>query len=626
MKFRVGKLELAFVVLLPVYIGLISTLGPGKLATALKLSLSVLAAVIFIRLSNVLVRRSLWWLRNRLITAYLFIALVPVVLITTLLGLGAYLVAGQFSSFLVTSELERRLTSLRGAMEFLSRANDPDGMRRFLGSRFPHVEITVDNPVVQWQDVSGLVLKDGLLYGWAHYRGGQHTATAMFPITRELLGDLAPDLCECSIVNLSNSASRPNPLHASFANETHDPSHNRMPPAVNFLDVEILSIAPLPVALLDRPGVTQKQWLTVWTRPSALLRTVFAQKVDFANDMIPALFYFVAILFLIAELIALQIGISITRTITGAVHNLYQGTLRVTGGDFSHRIPADGKDQLAELASSFNQMTGNLQRLVQVEKEKERLSSELEIASEVQNQLYPKRVPDSPSLRITGLCQPARMVSGDYYDYQKLGQTEIALAIGDVAGKGISAALLMATVQSAFRTQLRGSLELAAAAGNASSRSTLSTSAVVAKVNEYLHAYTSPEKFTTFFFGVYEEKSNILTYTNGGHLPPILVRKGAVSRLDVNGTVVGAFPLSKYDESQLRLEPGDLLVFFTDGITEPENAYGEMFGEERLEELVSRGEQLDSRAIVSSILQAVRQWTGSDELQDDMTLLLVRRV
>jgi sigma-B regulation protein RsbU (phosphoserine phosphatase) len=618
MKIRLGKPEIAFGVLLVIYIALTLTVGPNLLTIVLKIVLAILGSVIFIRLSHLAVRRALWRLRNRLIIAYLFIGLVPIVLITTLLGLGAYLVIGQFSNYLVTSELERRLGMLRGSVGFLSDSNDPESIRRILRPRYPGLEIVVDEPKVKWKDMNGLVMKDGLLYGWAHFVGAQHTVSALFPITRELLGDLAPDLCESTILNPVTARS---PLHHSLQSETGEPSHNRMPPAVNFLDIGIASFAQLRVE-----GATDTHWLTIWTRPSAVLRTVFAQKIDFGNDWIPALFTFVAVLFLITELIALQIGISITRTITGAVHNLYEGTLRVTGGDFTHRIPTKAKDQLGELANSFNQMTGNLERLVTVEKEKERLSAEIEIAREVQNQLYPKTVPDSKTLRLTGLCHPARMVSGDYYDYQKIGDTQVAIALGDVAGKGISAALLMATVQSSFRTQLRSALEFAASAGGPSSRLALSPSVVVSKVNQYLFAYTAPEKFTTFYFGLYEEKDSVLTYTNGGHLPPMLIRAGEVSRLDVNGTVVGAFPFSKYDESRIELTPGDLLVFFTDGITEPENEYGEMFGEERLEELVCRNAQLDDQTIIDSIIHAVRQWTGSDELQDDMTLLLVRRL
>jgi sigma-B regulation protein RsbU (phosphoserine phosphatase) len=147
----------------------------------------------------------------------------------------------------------------------------------------------------------------------------------------------------------------------------------------------------------------------------------------------------------------------------------------------------------------------------------------------------------------------------------------------------------------------------------------------VSHLNQQLYVDTSPEKYATFYLGVYDEEGSTLTYTNAGHLPPILVRSGEGTRLDVNGMVVGAFPFAQYGESQVRLEPGDLVVFFTDGISEPENAYGEMFGEERLMDLIIRSVNLPERAIINCVMDAVREWTGSDELQDDMTLLLVRR-
>jgi sigma-B regulation protein RsbU (phosphoserine phosphatase) len=270
-------------------------------------------------------------------------------------------------------------------------------------------------------------------------------------------------------------------------------------------------------------------------------------------------------------------------------------------------------------------MTENMERLLVVEKERERMQTELEIAREVQNQLYPKKLPDVETLSLTAVCNPARLVSGDYYDYQQIGESKVAIVIGDVAGKGISAALLMATVQSSFRAQLRGSLELAAGAGQEGLRVSVSTSRVVSHLNQQLYADTTAEKYATFFLGVYDETTSTMTYTNAGHLPPILIRDGEASRLEVNGMVVGAFPFARYDESRIQLQSKDLLVFYTDGVSEPENAYGEMFGEDRLVELLIRNAHCDESQIVTSIVDAVREWTGSDELQDDMTLLLVRQ-
>ncbi|MBC8168020.1 MAG: SpoIIE family protein phosphatase [Bryobacteraceae bacterium] len=636
MTIRIGRPEWTFAALLLSYVLLSFIPGTGFW----KLVLLVAGAVVFLRMTRRIVKQLLWRLRNRLITAYIFIALVPVVLITLLSGLGVGLLGGQLSIYLVTSELERRTSTLRGTIEFLAR--DDFGMREgwaervapVLESRNPGLELLVQDrtlwsypadarlspPPAGWKPGSGLLLKDGRLYGWAHTEHKGRRVIALVPITREFLGTLAPDVCESSILDLRSTRSI---LHESLPGAEF--SHNRFPPAVNRLDFEIDWGSPIPVHLWEQANQVEDRWLTIRTRPSAVLRTIFSQKIDWASDVIPLLFFVVGILFLIAEIIALIIGVSLTKTITGAIHDLYVGTLRASASDFQHRIPIRGKDQLAELAVSFNQMTSNMERLLIIEKERERLQTELEIAREVQNQLYPRKMPSSQSLRLTAACNPARMVSGDYYDYQQVGTSKIAIAIGDVAGKGISAALLMATVQSSFRSQLRACADSAMKNPHGATGITVSTSGLVSQLNQQLYADTSPEKYATFYLGVFDEATSELTYTNAGHLPPVLVHKGEATRLDVNGMVVGAFPFAKYEESRLHLVEGDLVVFFTDGISEPENAYGEMFGEEQLTDLIVRNAHRDESEIIDAVMSCVREWTGAGELQDDMTLLLVRR-
>ena len=217
------------------------------------------------------------------------------------------------------------------------------------------------------------------------------------------------------------------------------------------------------------------------------------------------------------------------------------------------------------------------------------------------------------------------MVSGDYYDFQRLHENKLAIAIGDVAGKGISAALLMATIQSAMRMELRSCMEAAAPNHLPVNGFRHSTARMVSELNQQLHATTSPEKYATFYFSLYDELTGVLTYTNAGHLPPILFRDGKADRLDVNETVVGAFPMSRYEESRLQMESGDLLLCYTDGITEPENEYGEMFGEDRLIDLVAKNIEREETRIIDLVMDAVRQWTRSPELQDDMTILLARK-
>ena len=413
----------------------------------------------------------------------------------------------------------------------------------------------------------------------------------------ELLSSLGSNLGDVLLVEWKRG-SNPDPSFKGLR-------QHHLPPAVNLLDGELTGVSRIALH-------SQAYALVVRSRPSAVLRTLFGRENDWGADVM-IFFVVVASLFLVVQLGSIIVGVSITRTVTGAVHDLYEGTEKVKEGDFSHRIAVRGADQLAELSLEFNRMTENLQRLIVVEKEKERLSSELEIARDVQQRLFPKTALSLPSLHLSGICHPAQQVSGDYYDFLRLENSSTAMAIGDVAGKGISAALLMATIQSAMRSQLTG-------AGD------VSTARVVSLLNRQIYANTGPEKYVTFYFGVYDEATGMLTYTNGGHPSPILLRDGTIQKLEVTGTVVGAFPAAQYEERQIALAAGDLLVAYTDGITEPENAYGEMFGEERLIDVLVKYQSAGAAEIVSRSLEAALQWTGLPELQDDMTMLIAQRL
>jgi sigma-B regulation protein RsbU (phosphoserine phosphatase) len=185
----------------------------------------------------------------------------------------------------------------------------------------------------------------------------------------------------------------------------------------------------------------------------------------------------------------------------------------------------------------------------------------------------------------------------------------------------------MAAIQSTMRTQLTTGSTLAAAAGNGRPHDHLSTARLVSQLNKQLYANTSPEKYATFYFGIYDEARSVLKYTNAGHLPPILLRNGQPeAELDVTGTVVGAFPFSRYEEQEIELRSGDILVAYTDGVVEPEDPYGEQFGEERLKDLLVKYSNRSSNEIIAQVMEAVEQWTASSELQDDMTMLVVRRI
>ena len=615
----IGWVGLVFLLLLAVQI-VAGQLGLNRGMGRLRFAVYLAGLLLALRLTRLAFRRGIWRLRNRLLAAYLFMAVVPILLIGTLAIVGLRAAASQMAVYLVTSELDRRIEGLQLLGESLAleppaaRKIDSVSRNRYPGiavllreagreSRYPQ-EAELPAPSDAWANTSGVVQRQGQFYLWSHQKTPAGDITATAPLTREYLNGLAPNIGQIGFGTLTGaqllSQAPPGTVPAS-----------KVPAPFDILDPEVRWFAAIPAADWENPGERSTPLIVaVRSRPSALVAAMYDPDSDQAQGLLLAILGLLASLFVIVELVALVIGVRLTRSMTGAVHRLYQGTQKAIEGNFSHRIKVQGRDQLAELSQSFNRMTESIEHLLTVAKEKERLQSEMDIASEVQNRLYPHTALTTACLRVTGVCHPARVVSGDYFDYQPLPGGRVLLAIGDVAGKGISAALLMASLQSSLRTQLADAA--------------VSTSQMVGRVNQQLHASTAPEKFATFCAGVFDEASGMFTYTNAGHLPPLLVRKGSAERLDVNGMVVGAFPMAKYTESQLELHSGDLPVFFTDGISEPENAYGEMFGEDRLGELICRHAHLSEDQILDAIWKSVREWSGDGELADDMTLLLAR--
>ena len=608
--------------------------GVATLAGLLGVIAVILGLILLFRIARRGMKKAIWRLRNRLIAAYLFIAVVPVVLITALLGLAGYAVIEQMSIYLVNRELDHRESTLLRQAEASAKypMRDPEtAINRFkLGMRnvFPdaHLLITgreqlrypddsdLAHPPAEWMEFerasgaehsSGLVIKGGKLYAWAHATANGNEVTVLALLTPELLSGFVSGLGNASFRPPRNGA----PV-MSYVRESH------IPPPVSALDFRVDGAYPVMAPLWDSPKTTRQLYLLVETRLSAVMSIVFGEKLDWGEVVLDILIGF-AVLFFIVEMASLIAGVKLSRSITGAVHELYEGTQHVKEGDFNYRVPVKGSDQLADLTSSFNTMTENLGRLIVVAKEKERLESELEIAREVQSNLFPKNAPSAKNLELRGLCEPARMVSGDYYDFMPLSH-ELGFAIGDVAGKGISAALLMATIQSTMRTQLSPT--------NGSGPPTLSTARLVSTLNRQLYATTSPEKYATFFFALFDEDTSALTYTNAGHLSPLLLRGANVQSLDPTGTVVGAFANAKYEERTLQLERGDVLVAYTDGIVEPENEYDEMFGEERLRDLLVKFENAGSAEMIARTMEAVRQWTHAPEQPDDMTMVVARRI
>lgn len=620
--------------------------------------------------------RLLWRLRRRLIVAYIFIAVVPILLIVLLVGLGAFIVNGQFAAFLVASRLRENFAELKQVNRAvihearLIERMAPDAMleriRKFYVSElhehqanYPGLEITVrlgsetrafflnGTPIAKavsvptWltrEEFAGIVVDEGEIAVRSVERNrtpsGELTIILSQPFTPELLDLVGAGVGPVGVVTTQperGEADRGRPgLHVKTPQGAYVQAGSvrsksvQVPEPLNRFDFTVFGASTLEPVFWggDREQkLEQPVFVYVTSRIVTLNHQLLATLGEYSQIYVFA-FEAVAIIFLVIEGFALIIGIRLTRTMTRTVDNLYDATEQVKGGDFSYRIHLPSRDQLSALGEAFDSMTASVERLLRESQEKSRLESELEIAREVQRQLFPGAAPTVKGLELYGVCKPARVVSGDYYDFLRLGEDRVALVLGDISGKGISAALLMAAIQSSLRAQFQDGYPGRAVAGARS----LSTAEIVERLNRQLYESTSTEKYATFFCAEYDGATRRLTYTNAGHLPPAVFRQGRIERLDKGGTVVGMFSPMTYEEAVIQLEPGDVLLAFTDGLIEPENTYGEQFGEERLLEAAQRALGCPLEMLAEEIYRGVSDWTGSPELQDDMTMVVGKAI
>ena len=630
-------------------------------------------------------RHLLWRVRNRLIVTYLLMGLAPVVLFVTLALIAAYLFSGQFATFAASAELigqELRLSSEnRGFTIHVSHVVQvnpkvqqvelPELEEAGANEMVPHsletsafadghkVEIMASKRVMAsgltqpvWVHGSfhGLVLDGGRLYFRAIDSDtiGTHTVTLVssLPVTNGMLEQMAKNLGRISIIpgfsrldddddNKSDNKSDStvewkNPqVPKAPSDRDHENqksvSGGNLPNPAHFYDRQVDFAAPLEEVDWETGKHEENRLLLhVTSRPTLLYERLFGSSVQL-GEFVRNVLISIAVLFGLLELFAFAMAIGLNRTITRSISDLYTATKAIDSGNFEHRIAVKRKDQLAALSTSFNAMSASLAHLLEQQREKERLQSELAIAHEVQNSLLPQGQIRLPLLEVHGVSKAARSVSGDYYDFLLTGASQLALALGDISGKGISAALLMASLHSAVRAYRFG--ESGGAQLLDGEANLLANPAqMLERLNRHLYTSTQPEKYATLFLAHYDGSDQSLTYSTGGQLPPlVLCANNEVKRLDCGGSVVGLLPDMKYEQATITMAPGDILIIYSDGVTEPENEFGD-FGEDRLLDLVRRNRSMSLEGISNSVMQALTTWIGDQEQPDDITLVLARQL
>ena len=623
----------------------------------------VLSLVYFLwRLFVLAKRRLLWRVRRKLIISYIFMGVVPAMLIIGFFLLAAGVVSMSVSAYLfkdgydaivddvgliaqaAAAEIGREPAGLR---ETLRRNHDavrrryPELSLAFIpaaGSKYEAFQIgpweheappaipswAIDGfrgtVSVQSQDGSGEVLL--VIRGVSHARGpAGDVGTVVVDLT---VDDHALDyLHDRTSVKggaaalVTGASGQESPAAAAVkASQGQGSQWGLFRNSVAFLECtrwaesNVRQDHPATIAITYSIG-------ELWTRLTG------AQSLRLRNSPLGTVllwtFGLLGVLVLIIQAVALVMGLALARSITSAIHELFTGTERVRHGDFTHRIDVASRDQLGELAESFNQMTGSIEGLLQTAAEKKRLDEELRIARQIQMSLLPRGPLGIPGLGVTALCVPAREVGGDYYDFFHLPDERLGILIADVSGKGTSAALYMA--------ELKG-LVLALSQTHCSPRDLL------IEVNRIISDNLDSRSFITMTYAVIDRRAGVMTYCRAGHTPlifrsaeapddaQILTPSGLVVGLRIPGAAEKFAEL--LDEERIDLAVGDVITLYTDGITEAMNAAGDLFGDGRLSRIIEEHGHLSSGELRERILREIEAFVGGADQHDDMTMILVK--
>jgi sigma-B regulation protein RsbU (phosphoserine phosphatase) len=331
------------------------------------------------------------------------------------------------------------------------------------------------------------------------------------------------------------------------------------------------------------------------------------------------------LIFITSVVLALVIASRTSRYLVGRIYDLAHGADMIGEVSLDHRIAVEPRDEMGDLAHHFNVMAtrldvtrSELQRAnadlsnlnVLLEERIEEQQAREKLAAHIQRDLLPKEPPRVQGYQLAGRSIPAQTVGGDYFDYVVMDEGRLAVCLGDASGKGLPASLLMASLQAAIRTHVMAFATVAN---------------TLRRINTLLFRSTDPGTFVTAFYCILDLGRHELRYSNAGHNPPLVFRADSVERLEIGGTILGAFEDSDFEEASCRLAPGDFLVVYSDGITEARNDRDDEFGEDGLIEVVTRKRDSSAEDLVTAVVAAVTEFAGSRRQMDDMTMIVLKR-
>jgi sigma-B regulation protein RsbU (phosphoserine phosphatase) len=615
-------------------VGLLEVAGvplPGRLAALDYLLLVAFATWGLIRVGRIVLAQLLWKIRTKLILSYLFVAVVPLVLLSLLFLLAGLLFTGLVGSYVVSSEVDRQATALLAAARsaLVVRPSSPAELERRLdAARSVHPDLgfalvrqgevwaakgEAPRALPAWwkgPGFTGLVQagdRECVRAVWTE--GGDFLALEV-PVDDKLFEDLNRRMG----VSLLQVGGRVESRQSGITVEMRDRPPGTPESAPADRKIPGVPFLATPDGLVWESGQREPVPLSFAYRPWDLVQRLSPGSLNTADILTKALAA-LAVIFAVAYFVALAMGLMLARSITRSVHSLSRGTERLRRGDFGHTIPIHSRDQLGELADSFNMMSRGVEDLLRESAEKERLEEELRIAREIQMSLLPQGSVNVPGLRLSALCLPANEVGGDYYDLLPLSDTRLGVLVADVSGKGTSAALYMA--------ELKG-LVLSLSRIHQSPRKLLS------EANRILARNLDSRSFITMTYAVVDMQERVLRFARAGHNPLIHFEAltGRTRVLSPPGMGLGLDPGERFDavlqEQEVPLAGGDVFLFFTDGLSEAMNSRFELFGERRLRTLLELAETLGTDELKERILAEIRTFVGDAAQHDDMTLVVLK--
>jgi serine phosphatase RsbU (regulator of sigma subunit) len=660
--------------------GLVGFLFPATWAVLDAIDAAASLAVIFVagyllaRGVMVAQRRLLWRVRRKLILSYVFVGLVPGILIICFFLIAGFLLFFNVSSYLLQSRVrtlvdQARFTAQSAALE--TEHGDPlDVLRRRLqqrqaiaAERYPFTSYAIV-PVEALECATAPAeatapARSMRLGAWQHLAAPERLPRWIR--CDGFAGLLAYEVADGTTRDhrlVIRAVALPNvrrpewavivdvPFTLAIEQRLREETGIRLGDitALDFDDRRVTIPQGQPLEPVAAPAVDAtplgQGWVTVvdvydWETGARNVATVamelnlreIYQRISTLSTGLPVgqilliVLAFIGVLFLTIQFVALVIGFVLARQITGAVHDLFTGTEHLRNRDFTYHIPVRARDQLGELADSFNVMTGEITKLIRENAEKARMEQEMLAAREIQQRLLPSGPLNVPGLAVTAFCEPAREVAGDYFDFLRISPTQLGVLIADVSGKGLPAGLYMAQLK-----------VLAQSLG----RTHTSPGDFLKAINRVVADNIDSKSFITMSYGVIDLDKKQMAFARAGHCPLIRVPGAAPAGLrkaeliTPDGLVLGlniddgAMFDGMIEEVTIPLAPGDLIVFFTDGISETMNEVFDCYGEPRLAKLLEQYAHLPFDQLRSFIFADLRSFSGAADQHDDMTMILLK--